>query len=198
MRLLLLCLCSALLRAETILCLGDSLTAGLGVDESQAWPALVAGKAKAAGHDWTLVNAGVSGDTSAAAQQRLAWALRSKPDVVIIALGGNDGMRGVDPSITEANLRAIITEVQAAGARPLLAGMQLPTNFGEDHRTAFATLYPRLASECDIALIPFLLEGVGGHPELNQSDDIHPNPAGHAIIATTVYHAVDALLAVTP
>ncbi len=193
MRILAAFLLCAVLPAQTILCLGDSLTAGYGLDEAQAWPAVAQTLATKDGKSWTFINAGVSGDTTQAGRNRLDWALRAKPDVVVIALGGNDGLRGLDPATTEANLRRIIQHVQNSAARPILAGMQLPTNLGADYRQRFAAIFPRLATELSIPLIPFLLEGVGGVRELNLSDQIHPNAAGQQRIAATVYAALQAL-----
>lgn len=190
MKVVLVLLCCAALSGQTdqtILCLGDSLTAGYGLDEGQAWPAVAQALATRDGKPWRFINAGVSGDTTQAARNRLEWALRARPDVVVIALGGNDGLRGIAPATTEANLRTIITRVRAVGATPILAGMQLPTNLGEEHRQAFAAIYPRLAEECSLTLIPFLLDGVGGVRELNLSDQIHPNAEGQRRVAATVY-----------
>jgi acyl-CoA thioesterase-1 len=173
--------------AATVLCLGDSLTAGFGLDEDQAYPAVLAGLAREAGHPWTVINAGVTGDTSAGGRRRLAWALKNHPDVVLIALGGNDGLRGLSVDETRGNLAAIIDGVRAAGARPVLAGMQLPLNYGADYRAAFAAVYPALAAEKGVPLLPFLLEGVGGVGGLNQADGIHPTADGQRRIAATVY-----------
>ena len=181
--------------AATILCLGDSLTAGYGLDEGQAWPALVEASAKAAGRDWTLINAGISGDTTAGGLRRLKWALRAKPDLVVVALGGNDGLRGVDPATTKANLAAIIERVRASGAAVALAGMRLPTNFGRERGDAFAAIYPELAREQDVPLLPFLLEGVGGVAELNLPDGIHPNAEGQRRVAETMHGFLAGLLA---
>lgn len=194
MRVLAAFLFCAVLQAQTILCLGDSLTAGYGLDEAQAWPAVVQAMATKDNKPWTLINAGVSGDTTQAGRNRLDWALRAQPDVVVIALGGNDGLRGIDPATTEANLRQIIERVQQRGAQPILAGMQLPTNLGDDYRQRFAALFPRLATEFSIPLIPFLLEGVGGVRELNLSDQIHPNADGQRRVAATVYAALQQAL----
>ncbi len=183
---------------QIIVCLGDSLTAGYGLDETQAWPAVMQGLATADKREWRVINAGVSGDTTQSARKRVAWALKAKPTVVVIALGGNDGLRGIEPRIMEGNLRAIIRQVVAAGARPVLAGMQLPTNFPAERRAEFTAVYPRLAEVEEIALIPFLLAGVGGEPQLNQADRIHPNVAGQKIVAATVYAGLLPLLAATP
>lgn len=175
-------LASAVWCAETVVFLGDSLTAGYGLDESQAYPALI----QAQMPSWKVVNAGVSGDTSAGALRRLAWVLKAKPDVVFIALGANDGLRGLPVEQLAQNLTKIIAQVRAAGAKPVLAGMQLPANYGEDFRTRFAAVYPDVAKETKVPLMPFLLAGVAMKPELNQADTVHPNAAGQQLVATAV------------
>ncbi len=175
------------LTAASILCLGDSLTAGYGLEEAQAWPALLQARANDEGRDWRVINAGVSGDTTAGGLRRMPWALRAKPDLVVIALGGNDGLRGTDPATTKANLAAIIDRARQAGAKVALAGMHLPTNFGEPRRKAFAAVYTDLAREKQVPLLPFLLEGVGGVAALNQADGIHPNAEGQRVVATTMH-----------
>ena len=173
--------------AASIFCLGDSLTAGFGLTEAEAWPALVEARARGEGRDWTLINGGVSGDTTASGLRRLKWALRAKPDLVVVALGANDGLRGIEPATTKANLAAIIDRARAAGATVALAGMRLPTNFGEDRRAAFAAVYSELAHEKQVPLLPCLLEGVGGVTELNQADGIHPTAAGQRTLAATMH-----------
>lgn len=187
-RLVLFLLCAAAVRAETVVVLGDSLTAGYGLTAEQAYPALVqaALAAEPATARWRVVNAGVSGDTSAGGLRRIDWVLKSRPQAVVIALGANDGLRGLPVAELEANLRGIIAKVRAAGAVPLLAGMRVPKNLGPDYAAAFDGLYPRLARELSIPLLPFLLEGVAMRPELNQADLVHPNAAGQAVIARAV------------
>lgn len=175
------------LPALNIVCLGDSLTAGRGVDEEQAFPAVVRRLAMADGLDWTVVNAGVSGDTSAGGLRRVAWLVKSKPDWALVALGGNDGLRGQPTTAMSDNLIKIIRQFRAAQVRVALAGMRLPTNYGEDYRTAFAAVFPALATKESVPLLPFLLTDVGGVAKLNQADGIHPTVAGQAIIARTVY-----------
>jgi acyl-CoA thioesterase-1 len=184
---LFLTLTGALSAAERVLvCLGDSLTAGLGVDEEKAYPALLQ-KALGQGKDpWRVVNAGISGDTSAGGLKRLDWVLRGQPEVVFVALGANDGLRGFDPKTTETNLRAILKKIKAAGAVPLLAGIDLPTNLGPTYRDAFRAIYPQVAKAEGVPLMTFLLQGVGGVAGLNQADGVHPNEAGHALIAKHV------------
>ena len=175
------------LSAVTIVCLGDSLTAGRGVDEDQAFPAVVRRLAQADGLHWTVVNAGVSGDTSAGGLRRVAWLVKSKPDWVLVALGGNDGLRGQPTTAMNDNLIKIVQQFRAAHVRVALAGMRLPTNYGEDYRTAFAAVFPAVATKESVPLLPFLLTDVGGIAKLNQADGIHPTVAGQAIIARTVY-----------
>ncbi len=166
--------------------LGDSLTAGYGLGEEQAYPALLGEMLAAEGAPVRVVNAGVSGDTSAGGLSRLDWILRQKPDAVVVELGPNDGLRGLPLEMTEKNLREIVTRCRAAGARVLLVGMQIPPNYGPDYAGAFRDLYPRLAEELGVPLVPFLLAGVGGEPDLNLPDGLHPNAEGHRIVARNV------------
>lgn len=188
---------AAALRAESLAVLGDSITAGLGLAEDEAYPALLgaAFAADPAMARWTVVNAGVSGDTSAGGLRRTAWILRGRPAAVAIALGGNDGLRGLPVDALERNLREIIAAVRAAGARPLLLGMRVPRNLGSEYAAAFDGLYPRLAAELDVPLYPFLLDGVAMDPRLNQPDLIHPNAAGQAEIARRLAAWLKPLLA---
>ncbi len=181
-------------RAATIVCLGDSLTAGRGLAEEEAFPALVEALAKADGHTWTVVNAGISGDSTAGGLSRVAWALKAKPDLVLVALGGNDGLRGLPLAKTRENLEAIVDKLRAGGATVAIAGMMLPVNYGEDYRTGFAKLFPEVAESRKAPLMPFLLEGVGGKPELNQADGIHPTAEGQRIVAAHVYTFLKPLL----
>lgn len=171
----------------TIVCLGDSLTAGYGLSEEQAYPALVEAMAKADKRDWRVINAGNSGDTTAGGLRRVPWVLKAKPDVVLVALGGNDGLRGMKLEQTRQNLEEIVARVQGAGAKACVAGMLLPTNYGEEYRTGFARIFPEIADKTKSPLLPFLLVGVGGKPELNQADGIHPTAEGQRIVAKTVY-----------
>lgn len=185
--------------APKVVFLGDSLTAGLGLAEDRAYPALV-GKALAAqGHPIRVVNAGVSGDTSAGGLRRLDWLLSQKPDLLVVCLGANDGLRGLPLEETEKNLREIVTRARAAGAKVLLVGMLIPPNYGADYAQGFAAIYPRLAKEfardADFAYVPFLLEGVGGVEELNQADGIHPNEEGQEKVAQNLVAPLARLLA---
>ncbi|HEX5045455.1 MAG TPA: arylesterase [Candidatus Polarisedimenticolaceae bacterium] len=166
--------------------LGDSLTAGYGLGEDQAFPALLGAALRDAGRPVRVVNAGVSGDTSAGGLRRLPWLLAQHPDVLVVALGANDGLRGLAVSLTEENLRRIVADGQRAGARVLLLGLRLPPNLGTDYVQAFEAVYPRVARETGVPLVPFFLEGVGGVAELNQEDGIHPTAEGQRRIAATV------------
>ena len=186
------------LPAATIVCLGDSLTAGRGLDEAEAYPALVQDLARADGLTWTVVNAGVSGDTSAGGLRRLGWVLKAKPTWIVVALGGNDGLRGQPPEETRRNLDAICTQATAAGTKVALAGMQLPANYGEEYRAAFTKLFPAIAAERALPLLPFLLDGVGGKAALNQADGIHPTAEGQRIIAAHVYAFLKPLIESRP
>ncbi len=185
--------------ARTVVFLGDSLTAGYGLPDpaSEAYPALIAARLRAAGSTWKVVNAGISGDTTAGGLRRIDWTLRAPVDVLVVALGANDGLRGVDPAVTAANLRGIIERARARhpAVRILLAGMQLPPELGAAHTAAFARVFPDVAAATGAALVPFLLAGVGGDPTLNLGDRIHPNAAGHAVMAATVWPHLEPLLA---
>jgi len=166
--------------------LGDSLTAGLGLSEDQAFPAVLERRLAQEESPARIVNAGVSGDTSAGGLRRLSWLMRQQPDVLVVGLGVNDGLRGQPVAATEENLRQIVREAQALGARVLLLGQQIPPSYGPDYAAAFEDLYARIAAEEGVVLVPFLLEGVGGRPELNLPDGVHPTAEGHAILAETV------------
>jgi acyl-CoA thioesterase-1 len=166
--------------------LGDSLTAGYGLEEAQAFPALLATRLEAAGLPIRAVNAGVSGDTSAGGLARLSWLLKQRPDVLVVELGANDALRGQPPAATEENLRRIIERARAEGVTVLLVGMLAPPNYGPEFTRDFAAIYPRLARELGVPLVPFLLTGVAGRPELNLPDGLHPTPEGHRIVAANV------------
>lgn len=166
--------------------LGDSLTAGLGVAADEAYPAVVGRLLEEAGVRARVSNAGVSGDTSAGGRRRVAWVLSQRPDVLVVALGANDGLRGLPLEELEANLDAIVAAGQESGARVVLCGMQVPTSMGPEHARGFAAVFPRVATRRQAELVPFLLEGVALVPELNQPDGIHPTPEGHALIARVV------------
>lgn len=176
-----------------IVFLGDSLTAGLGVDADQAFPSLIGKQLADAGVAARIVNAGVSGDTTAGGLRRVDWVLRQNPDVLVIGLGGNDGLRGLSPQASADNLRAIITRAREAGARVLLLGMMIPPNYGPEYTAAFKEIFPTLARELHVPLVPFVLEGVGGDPRFNQPDGIHPTAEGHRVIAENVGAYVERL-----
>lgn len=180
--------------APAVVFLGDSLTAGFGLAEEQAFPAVVGELLAARDLPVRVVNGGVSGDTSAGALARLDWLLTQEPDVVVVSIGGNDGLRGLPVEALEANLRAIVRRARAAGARVLLTGQQIPTNYGPEYAGAFRELYPRVAREEGATLLPFLLEGVAMVPELNLPDGIHPNPEGQRRVAAQVAAALAPLL----
>jgi acyl-CoA thioesterase-1 len=163
--------------------LGDSLTAGYGLDVEQAFPALVGAALVAEGRPVRVVNAGVSGDTSAGGLARLDWLLRQRPDVLVVGLGANDGLRGQPPETTEANLVEIVRRARKAGAKVLLLGMKIPPSYGPQYARQFERLYERVADATDVPLMPFLLVDVAARPELNLSDGIHPNAEGHRIVA---------------
>ena len=181
---------------KTIVVLGDSLAAGLGVEREEAFPSLLQDKIDAVGLPYRVLNAGFSGDTTAGGLRRLAWVLKRKPDVFVLELGGNDGLRGLAPEETKKNLNAIIDRVRRINPEAviLLSGMQMPQNMGEEYTSAFRALFPAVAQDKQVALIPFLLEGVGGVPALNQGDMIHPNAKGHELVAENVWRVLEPLL----
>ena len=181
---------------KTIVFLGDSLTAGLGLPRTEAFPALIAEKIRAAGLPFQVENAGLSGDTSAGALRRTDWLLQRPIDVLVIELGGNDGLRGLPVKSLKANLQTIIDKAKTknAAVRIVIAGMQIPPNLGADYAAEFERVYSELARENDATLIPFLLEGVGGRRDLNQPDMIHPTAAGHRIIADLVWRTLEPIL----
>jgi acyl-CoA thioesterase-1 len=171
-----------------VVVLGDSLTAGLGLSPDEAYPALLQEKLRKAGYDWDVVNAGVSGDTSAAGLQRVDWALE-QPDVriLVLELGANDGLRGLAVDEMKKNLGAIIERAKAKRVAVLLAGMEAPPNFGPDYTVSFRQAYRDLARQYKVTLLPFLLDKVAGNAPLNQADGIHPNVEGERIVADTVW-----------
>ncbi|MBN9489657.1 MAG: arylesterase [Alphaproteobacteria bacterium] len=163
--------------------LGDSLTAGYGIKPEQAFPALLQAALKAEGRDVAVLNHGVSGDTSAGGLDRLDWVLGDKPDIVMVELGANDALRGIDPAIAERNLSAIIEKLKAAGVTVWLAGMMAPRNLGPEYVAAFDGIYQRLADKYQVPLYPFILDGVAQDPALNQADGLHPNSRGAEVVA---------------
>jgi acyl-CoA thioesterase-1 len=182
-------------RTPRVIFLGDSLTAGLGLDTDRSFPALIESRLKKAGYNYSVVNAGVSGDTSAGGLRRLEWALgEGDPKVLVVALGGNDGLRGLPATQLEDNLASIIEAAQRRGLVVILAGMEAPPNFGSEYTAAFRKTYQDLARKYKVPLIPFLLAGVAGDASLNQADGIHPNERGAQIVADTVWHALEPVL----
>jgi acyl-CoA thioesterase-1 len=180
-----------------IVVLGDSITAGYGLDPADAYPAILQRKIDAAGLAFEVVNAGVSGDTTAGGLRRINWALSAGADVLVVALGGNDGLRGIPPEQTAENLAGIIQRARAKvpGLAIVVAGMEMPANLGPEFVGQFRAVFPRVATANQAELVPFLLEGVGGVPELNQADQIHPNAAGHKRVAENVWAILQKVLA---
>ena len=172
---------------RALVVLGDSLTAGLGIPIADAYPALLQRRVDAEGLDFEVVNKGVSGDTSAGGLSRLDDALQGDVRVLVVALGGNDALRGLPLEELRGNLAAIVEQAKARGADVVLAGMEAPPNFGRDYIVGFHKVYPSVAAEYHVALVPFLLDGVAGRAELNQNDGIHPTVAGARIVADTVW-----------
>ena len=171
--------------------LGDSLTAGLGLPKAASYPALLQERVDAAGLRFEVVNAGVSGDTSAGGLARLDWALEGDVRILIVALGGNDGLRGLPPEELQRNLARIVERAQAKGITVILAGMEAPPNYGADFTRDFRNVYRELARQYKVTLIPFFLEGVGGIESLNQPDGIHPNEKGAVIVMENVWRVIE-------
>ncbi|MEX2477908.1 MAG: arylesterase [Gracilimonas sp.] len=174
---------------KTILFFGDSITAGLGVDKSQAFPALIQNRIDSLGLSYEVINGGSSGETSAGGLRRIDWTLQRHIDIMILELGGNDGLRGIDLNSTKENLQQIIDKVQAKNPNVdiILAGMQVPPNLGQVYTRQFEDIYPDLAEENNLPLIPLIMDKIGGDEELMQSDGLHPTPEGHKVIAETVW-----------
>ena len=177
-----------------VVILGDSLTAGLGLPIEQAFPSLLQQRIDAKGLAYRVVNAGVSGDTSAGGVSRLDWALDGNVRVLVVALGGNDGLRGLSPAQLKQNLAQIIERAQARGISVILAGMEAPPNYGREYIVAFHKVYPALAQQYHVPLVPFLLAGVAGSETLNQPDGIHPTATGARIVADNVWSVLEPVL----
>jgi acyl-CoA thioesterase-1 len=189
---------NAALAAETpirILVLGDSLSSGWGLQAGQSFPDRLEAALRSAGHDVRVLNGGVAGDTTAGGLARLDWSLADKPHAVIVELGGNDGLRGIDPADTYANLDAILGRLKAKKLAVLLTGMVAPPNLGRIYVDAFGAVFPRLAKRHGVAFYPFILDGVAGRPDLNQHDGIHPNRQGITIMVDRIMPHVVRLLA---
>jgi acyl-CoA thioesterase-1 len=185
---------SSSLFAKTILFMGDSLTEGYQLSKEEAYPALIEKELKKRFQDIKVINAGVSGATSASGLKRLDWYLNAKPDIMVLALGANDGLRGMKTQETEKNLSLVIEKAKTRGITVILAGMKMPTNMGSPYRNQFESIFSKLSKKYSLKLIPFLLEGVGGRPEFNLPDGIHPNPKGHEVMARTVLKVLEEVL----
>lgn len=175
---------------NNIIFFGNSLTAGYGVEAEEAFPGLIQKRLDSLGYDYNVINAGVSGETTASGQSRVEWVVKRQPvEVFVLELGGNDGLRGIKPEETNKNLRSIIDKVREIhpDVKILLAGMMVPPNMGQAYAAEFQKLFPKIAEEKNVNLIPFLLKDVGGEAELNLPDGIHPTPEGHKIVAETVW-----------
>ena len=182
---------------KIILFFGNSLTAGFGVDEEDAFPGLIQAKILDSGLDYKVINGGLSGETTASGLSRIDWFLEEEPSIFVLELGGNDGLRGIPLDETKKNLQSIILKVKEKYPQTIivLAGMEIPPNMGQEYTSTFRKIYPDLAKEMkDIYFIPFLLEGVGGNPDLNLPDGIHPTEEGHKIVAATVWKYLQPLL----
>jgi len=179
---------------RVIVAFGDSLTAGQGVAPDQTYPALLAAKLRTDGYSYRVVNAGVSGDTTAGGLRRVDWVLKSKPDIVLLELGANDALRGQDLDRVRANLDAMVTRFEAGGARVLLLGMRLPPNYGASYAGRFETVYAEVAARRKVAFMPFFLDGVGAVARLNQPDGIHPTAEGYRIIVERLWPYLEPLL----
>jgi acyl-CoA thioesterase-1 len=188
---------SETMTSKTILCFGDSITAGYGLEDSnEAYPALLQNKIDSLELDYTVINSGLSGETTAGGRSRLNWVMKQKVDIFLLELGGNDGLRGIPLTETRANLRAIIESIQeqSPDTRIILAGMELPPNMGQDYTSEFRDVFSDLAAAYDVEFIPFILKDVGGIEALNQDDGIHPTAEGHRIVANTVWEVLEPLI----
>ena len=181
---------------KTILFFGNSLTAGYGIDPEDAFAGLTQQRLDSLGKDYRVINGGLSGETTAGGLSRLDWFLEEEPTIFVLELGGNDGLRGILPSESKSNLLAIIDKVRAKypNTTIILAGMQIPPNMGQEYTEEFKAIYPAVADEKNVTLIPFLLEGVAGNPELNLPDGIHPTEEGHKIVFETVWPFIEKLI----
>jgi len=179
---------------RVIVAFGDSLTAGLGVAEEEAYPAVLERKIHEAGFPYRVVNAGVSGETTAGGLRRVTWILQNRPEIVILELGANDGLRGLSLLETKKNLTGIIEALQREHVRIVLAGMRMPPNYGKEYTEAFEKIFPELAGRYRLTLIPFFLEGVAARPNLNQADGIHPTAQGYQIVVNNLWPKLEPLL----
>ena len=183
-------------RKKTILFFGNSLTAGMGLDPQEAFPALIQERIDSLGYSYTVINSGLSGETTASGKNRLDWVLKQQVDVFVLELGANDGLRGIPLSETRKNLQDIIDRVKKKNADTviILAGMMIPPNIGLDYSKEFQNIFPTLADKNDVLLIPFILQDVAGNPELNQRDGIHPTIEGQKIVANNVWSVLNGVL----
>jgi acyl-CoA thioesterase I len=179
---------------RVIVAFGDSLTAGLGVAAEEAYPSVLERTIREAGYSYRVINAGVSGETTAGGLRRVPWILKYRPEIVILELGGNDGLRGLSLIQTKKNLAEIIEALQKAHVRVVLAGMKIPPNYGKEYTEAFEEMYPDFAARYHVTLIPFFLEGVGGRASLNQADGIHPTAEGYLKVVQNVWPKLEPLL----
>lgn len=180
--------------AKKLVVLGDSISEGYGVTQESAYPALLEKKIKAAGKDWTVINSGVSGSTTASAKSRIQWLLKSKPDLVFLALGANDGLRGLKVPDSKSNLEQAILELKKQKIVVILGGLYMPPNYGKDYTESFKKMYVDLAKKNSVKLVPFILDKVAGDSKYNLADGIHPNEKGHEIIAETIFNEIKDLL----
>ncbi len=183
-------------QSKVILFFGNSLTAGYGLETNEAFPALIQQKLDSLGRDYKVVNAGLSGETTASGKNRLEWVLNQNVDIFVLELGANDGLRGIPLEETRKNLQDIIDKVhdQNPQTKIILAGMQIPPNMGQEYTSKFKSIFPELAEKNNVFLIPFLLEDVAGIPELNQEDGIHPTLEGQKIVANNVWEILDKII----
>jgi len=181
---------------ETILFFGDSITAGYGLTEEQAFPAIIQQKIDSLGLNYKVINSGLSGETTAGGLRRIDWVLQQHVDIFVLELGGNDGLRGIDPLNSKQNLQGIMDKVREIypEADILLTGMEAPPNMGQTYTSRFREIYTELRNENDVSFMPFILEGVAGDPDLNQSDGIHPTEAGHRVVADDLWEYLRPML----
>ena len=181
---------------KTILFFGNSLTAGYGLEPDKAFPGLLQQRIDSLGLKYKVINAGLSGETTASGNTRIDWVLNQKVDIFVLELGGNDGLRGISTEETRKNLQQMIDKIRSKypDCQIILAGMQIPPNMGPEYTASFRTIFPEIAEKNQVALIPFLLESVGGEPHLNQPDGIHPNEKGHKIVAENVWKVLKQFL----
>lgn len=175
---------------KKLVVLGDSLTEGIGVAKESAFPHLLEQKIKAQKKDWTVVNSGISGSTTASAPGRLKWVMKTKPDAILLILGANDGLRGLDVGQSEKNLSLVIEAAQKDKVKIMLGGIYMPPNYGKEYSEKFKAMYRRLANKYKVPLVPFILEKVAGDPKYNLPDGMHPNEEGHKLVAENIFQSI--------